>query len=53
MIDKKVLEAQLSELPLYTYFYTDPKNIEFSDEKKSADPVKKACKNKGEMAKIP
>jgi hypothetical protein len=29
------------------------KNIEFSDEKKSADPVKKACKNKGEMAKIP
>ena len=25
-----LLEAQLSQLPLYTYFYTDPNTIEFS-----------------------
>ena len=31
MMDKNTLEAQLSQLPLYTYFYTDPKSIEFSD----------------------
>ena len=31
MIDKERLEEQLSELPLYVYFYTDPKDIEFSD----------------------
>ena len=31
MIDKEKLEAQLSELPLYAYFYLDPKDIEFSD----------------------
>ena len=30
MIDKDLLEAQLSELPLYVYFYTDPQNLEFS-----------------------
>ncbi len=31
MMDMSLLEARLSELPLYTYFYTDPKSIEFSD----------------------
>ena len=31
MIDKEQLEAALSELPLYAYFYTDPGKIEFSD----------------------
>lgn len=30
MIDKEKLEASLSELPLYTYFYTDPNSLEFS-----------------------
>jgi len=30
MIDKALLEAQLSELPLYVYFYTDPQKLEFS-----------------------
>ena len=31
MIDKERLEAELSALPLYAYFYTDPETIEFSD----------------------
>ena len=31
MIDLEKLEGQLADLPLYTYFYTDPGNIEFSD----------------------
>lgn len=31
MIDKQKLEAQLAELPLYVYFYIDPKTLEFSD----------------------
>lgn len=31
MTDKQKFEEQLSELPLYTYFYTDPASIEFSD----------------------
>ncbi len=31
MIDREKLEEQLSELPLYAYFYADPKTIEFSD----------------------
>ena len=31
MIDREKFEQQLSELPLYTYFYTDPASIEFSD----------------------
>ena len=31
MMDREKLEAQLSELPLYAYFYADPKTIEFSD----------------------
>ena len=30
-MDRMLLEQQLSELPLYTYFYTDPQNLEFSD----------------------
>ena len=30
-MDKEILEQQLSELPLYTYFYADPKALEFSD----------------------
>jgi predicted metal-binding protein len=30
-MDKNFLEQQLSELPLYTFFYTDPANLEFSD----------------------
>ena len=30
-MDKSLLEQALSQLPLYTYFYTDPKKIEFSD----------------------
>lgn len=31
MIDKERLEAELSELPLYAYFYLDPQKLEFSD----------------------
>lgn len=31
MIDKNKLEEALSGLPLYTYFYIDPKELEFSD----------------------
>lgn len=31
MIDLEKLEGQLADLPLYTYFYTDPGSIEFSD----------------------
>ena len=30
-MDLQKLEEQLSELPLYTYFYTKPEGIEFSD----------------------
>ena len=30
MMDKALLEAQLSELPLYIYTYIDPKVLEFS-----------------------
>ena len=30
-MDKERLEQQLSELPLYTYFYADPGGLEFSD----------------------
>lgn len=30
-MDRSQLEQALSELPLYTYFYADPKKIEFSD----------------------
>ncbi len=30
MIDKELLEQKLSELPLYVYFYIDPKSLEFS-----------------------
>ena len=30
MIDREKLEHALSELPLYTYFYADPKTLEFS-----------------------
>ena len=30
-MDKELLEQQLLELPLYTYFYADPKALEFSD----------------------
>lgn len=31
MIDREKLEQALLELPLYTYFYIDPKTLEFSD----------------------
>lgn len=30
-MDLQLLEAQLAELPLYGYFYIDPKSLEFSD----------------------
>ena len=30
-MDKNLLEPQLSELPLYTFFYIDPAQLEFSD----------------------
>ena len=30
MIDRDLLEQQLSELPLYVYTYIDPKALEFS-----------------------
>ena len=30
MMDRDLLEAQLSELPLYVYTYIDPKALEFS-----------------------
>ena len=31
MMDRDLLEAALSELPLYVYFYVDPSTLEFSD----------------------
>ena len=31
MLNKELLEAQLSELPLYIYHFFDPKGLEFSD----------------------
>ena len=31
MMDLELLEAQLAELPLYGYFFIDPKALEFSD----------------------
>ena len=31
MIDHHALETALSQLPLYVYFFLDPKNLEFSD----------------------
>ena len=30
-MDRDLLEQQLSELPLYVYFYIDPKSLEFSE----------------------
>ena len=30
-MNKELLEAQLSELPLYAYFYIDPASLEFSE----------------------
>ena len=30
-MDKNLLEQQLTELPLYTFFYIDPNQLEFSD----------------------
>ena len=30
MIDRELLDAQLSELPLYIYTYIDPEKLEFS-----------------------
>ena len=30
-MDREKLEQRLSELPLYAYFYTDPRTLEFSD----------------------
>ena len=30
MIDRSLLEEQLSQLPLYAYFFIDPKSLEFS-----------------------
>ena len=31
MMDMELLESQLAELPLYGYFFIDPKELEFSD----------------------
>ena len=31
MMDIELLESQLAELPLYGYFFIDPRNLEFSD----------------------
>lgn len=31
MLNREILEAQLSELPLYIYGFIDPKKLEFSD----------------------
>jgi len=31
MIDRETLDRQLSDLPLYVYFYIDPNTLEFSD----------------------
>lgn len=31
MMDLELLESQLAELPLYGYFFVDPKRLEFSD----------------------
>ena len=31
MLNKELLEAQLSELPLYVYHFFDPKELEFTD----------------------
>jgi predicted metal-binding protein len=31
MLDKKLLESQLAELPLYVYDFVDPSQLEFSD----------------------
>ena len=31
MIDREKLETQLAELPLYVYFYLDPRSLEFSE----------------------
>lgn len=31
MLNKELLEEQLSELPLYAYFFLDPKGLEFSE----------------------
>ena len=31
MINKELLEAKLSELPLYIYAFIDPKGLEFSN----------------------
>jgi predicted metal-binding protein len=31
MLDKKLLESQLAELPLYVYDFIDPSQLEFSD----------------------
>ncbi|MBR5294324.1 MAG: DUF2284 domain-containing protein, partial [Oscillospiraceae bacterium] len=30
MLNKELLEAQLSELPLYVYHFMDPKELEFT-----------------------
>ena len=30
-MDRNILEEALSELPLYAYFYADPKSLEFSE----------------------
>ena len=30
-MNRELLEAALSELPLYVYFYTDPQSLEFSE----------------------
>ena len=31
MMDMELLESRLAELPLYGYFFIDPKELEFSD----------------------
>ena len=43
MIDKALLEQQLSQLPLYTYFFPDPKSLEFSPR------IRWICKNECPM----
>ena len=31
MLNKELLEQELTQLPLYTYAFVDPRNLEFSD----------------------
>lgn len=31
MLDQAIMEQQLAELPLYAYFFIDPRELEFSE----------------------